>query len=74
MNSYLEKLRTIGVSKGVTQKKTVDRDSKNTVITTEHLDGRTDVTVRPETVRYKAVTHQQGSKKGQVAEIKEVSR
>lgn len=73
MNPYLEKLRTIGIAKGVTEKKTVEKDPRKTVITTEHADG-VDVTVRPETVRYKAVTHKQGSKKGQVAEIKEVSR
>jgi hypothetical protein len=72
MSEFAEKIRTIGAPRGrSTVRKVVERDRSATIITTEHSDGRQDVAVRPDTVRYEAVSHRTGSKKGQVAEIRE---
>lgn len=69
MSEYLEKLRSIGVSKGLKSRQTVQREKNATIITTERSEGQ-DVVVRPDTVDYKAIRHNTGKKRGQVAEIK----
>lgn len=71
----LEKMRSIGAPrKRQAMKRTVEQvvegDRSATLITTEHRDGRRDVTVRPATDRYEAQTHKTGRKRGQVAEIR----
>lgn len=68
-NEYRDKLRSIGTPRGRTSKRTVVREERGTLITTEHSDGRVDATVRPDTVDYEARTHRTGKRKGQVAEI-----
>lgn len=55
MSDFLDKVRSIGTPRGrQTQKVSVDRDSRGAVRTTEHADGRVDVAVQPNTVRYAA--------------------
>jgi hypothetical protein len=70
----LDKLRTIGAPRRVgTSAQTVAREKGSTTITTEHWDGRKDATVRPDVVRYGARIHKTGKKRGQVAEVREMT-
>lgn len=75
MNTYLEKLRSIGtIGRAGSSRRTQERVPGGVVIQTEHADGRVDAIVRPDTVDYKAVTHKTGKKKGQVAAIERKGR
>lgn len=68
---WLDKMRSISTPRRVgSSRTTVEHHASGSVATTEHWDGRQDVAVRPDTARFKAVRHNSGRKRGQVAEIK----
>lgn len=48
----------------------VTKEAGAVVQTTEHWDGRKDATVTPDVVRYGARVHNQGKKRGDLAEIR----
>lgn len=69
--AYRDKLRSIGtVGRAGDRRETVERHGNVLVKTTEHADGRQDVTVRPDTARLEAVRHRTGRKRGDIAEIR----
>jgi len=73
--SYAEKLRSIGFPRrsGQAETKREVADGRVVAETTEHWDGRQDATVYPDVIRYAARAHATGRKKGEVAEIHEMT-
>ena len=73
-NPYREKLRSISTPRKTGKVETkVERTDTSTVIHKEHWDGSVDAVVRPDTVRHGARVHQQGRKKGEMAEVRQLT-
>lgn len=75
MSAYTEKLRSLGF--GIRPRSETKRevaDGRVVAETTEHWDGRQDATVYPDVVRYGARVHQQGKKRGEVAEVRTLTK
>ncbi len=67
---YIAKVRSIGAPRrwGTVNTK-VEQSPYGELEHTEHWDDRVDATVRPKTVEYKALKHNTGKRKNEVAEI-----
>jgi hypothetical protein len=72
---YKAKLRSIGFPRkaGAVQVRKRREDGAR-ITEVEHWDGRQDATITPATVRYGARTHGTGKKKGEVAEVRELTK
>ena len=69
-----EKWKSIGyLRRRGSSERRVEKTKNTEIVTTEHWDGRKDATVRPDVVRYGARMHSTGRKRGQVAEVREMT-
>lgn len=74
MTEFREKALSIATPRktGETERR-VEKAEGTTVIHDVHWDGRQDAIVRPDVVRYGAKIHNTGKKKGQTAEVREMT-
>lgn len=74
MNDYLDKLRSISTPRRRGSSRTlVEREGSAIIRKTEHWDDRVDVAVTPDVVRYGTEQHNTGKRRGEVAEVRELS-
>lgn len=76
MSEFADKVRSLGFPRkqGQAETKREVADGRVVATTIEHWDGRQDATVYPDVVRYGTEVHHTGKKRGEVAEIRKMTK